>query len=137
MENLILRINLAGARSLEDIVKICGVKRKVCIANKDFICRRIMEISGYKVDDSNYNYCELFSEILDYSRTIKRDRRTGNIVKFSDEIVNDIKENGGSKKLIKFINEHLPQGKKIIFETGSPKVTDKPVFNSPIDFLYL
>jgi hypothetical protein len=137
MDNLILQINLAGAKTLDDIVKICAGKRKVCISNKDFICRRIMEISGYKVNNSKYNFCELFSEILGYSRTISRDRRPSNLVKFSDEIVNDIKENGGSKNLIKFINEHLPPGEKIIFEPGSPKVTDKPIFVSPVDFLFL
>lgn len=105
--SLSLKFNLLNVSNLEDINKLCGSNRELCIKNREILCRKTLEISGYKVH-VKYNACQLFKDLLSFARKAKNSIYKGtNILVITPNLISVIAKADGYVELKRFMNDNI------------------------------
>jgi len=104
-----LKFIIKDIETLEDINKICESRNEICLENREVLCKKVLQVSGYKVSRQT-NSCKIFKELLNLSRITNN---KGNIMIMTPELntlINEI----GSDELKIFIDCNYPYRQKIV-----------------------
>ena len=102
-----LKFIIKDIETLEDINKICESRNEICLENRELLCKKVLQVSGYKVSRQT-NACKIFKELLDLSR---RTDNKGNILIMTPEL-NTMINIIGSDELKIFIDCNYPHRPK-------------------------
>lgn len=91
---------LRNHKTIDDIRDFCNDKQQLCKKSRDIICKKILEVSRYKVPN-NTDTCEIFKELSKLSKTVEGGMNKNKMI-MHDALFNAI-DFYGSSSLIDFM----------------------------------
>lgn len=79
---------LRDKKSLDDIRELCAIKSGLCNSHKNTVCKKSLEVSGYKVPNGTES-CLIFKELLNLAKGIERPDKI-NIIKPDTKLIDSV-----------------------------------------------
>lgn len=96
---LALKYLLKDAKNYDEISDICSKHSSMCISEKQLMCKKILQVSGYKVPRDT-NSCSIYDELLERTKELDRPYNINRF--YVDQALINAVDMFGSKSLKEF-----------------------------------
>lgn len=94
-----LEYMLRDKKTFDEITELCSKNSKMCKSQKQLVCKKTLQVSGYKVPHGT-DSCVIMKELLELAREIERPNKT-NIIIADIGLINSV-DMYGTKSLQEF-----------------------------------
>lgn len=129
-----LKLLLKQKASYKLIAEFCLIHNKYCSENSQYVCKKILQINGYKKFNEDQDYCLVYKELSKYSskdksKPLEMNIKLANTISrsalVSRRLINFLKVNGHDLSTINKSMSNLFMGSEIILNKRSSTSTVK------------
>jgi hypothetical protein len=75
MDTSLLKFLVKSKKTIDSITDFCKDNEKFCTENREYICKRVLKISGYKVPKKYKYSCRVYKELVELSTLARNSNR--------------------------------------------------------------
>ena len=106
LNTIFLSYLMKDIKSIKDIDAFCSSKKTICRNNKEVVCRKILQISGYRNLDGASNYCKIYKDLATFANRLQyHELSKQSYVSMTPELY-DLILARGSPELHKFLDDN-------------------------------